>query len=112
MSILLSRCSDHQCFFQPTCGPCLSAPNGATGLYLRFHVHAFSPFWFELLPTFFKPTYGPCSVTPDCVACFYSRFHVHAFSPFCFELFPTFLRAGLRPMLSYPKLRCLPLPSF
>src|SRR5229473_1603520 len=52
MPLLLSRLK----LVSTTRDPCLSAPNGAAGLYLRFHVHAFSPFWFELLPTFFKPT--------------------------------------------------------
>src|SRR5229473_2026119 len=49
MPILLSRLSCLQRFFQP---PGLGAPNGATGLYFRFHIHAHSPFSFALSPTF------------------------------------------------------------
>src|SRR5260370_32168314 len=108
MPLLLSRLK----LVSTTRDSCLAAPNCATGLYLRFHVHVHTPFSLSWSSIFLPADFGPCSVTPDCVACFYFRFHVHTFSPFWFELFPTFLRADLRPMLSYPKLRCLLLLSF
>jgi len=57
------------------CEPCLAAPNRATGLYLRLHVHV------ALLSRcsfFSKRFFQPCLAAPNRATGLYLRFHVHA----------------------------------